>query len=91
MHPHHLPCPHHTKLPPLCVLSAQVVSDYLTGFDDPALMMQAGGKPVVVYTYRCASSGAHEGWVPARAVSNEGTLRASRHNAVSTTLVLPTF
>jgi hypothetical protein len=29
-----------------------VVSDYLTSFDDPAAMMEAGGKPVVVYTYR---------------------------------------
>lgn len=32
----------------------QVVSDYLTSFDDPAMMMQAKGKPVVVYTYRMA-------------------------------------
>lgn len=35
-----------------CAPLPQVVSDYLTAFDDPALMMQAGGKPVVVYTYR---------------------------------------
>ncbi|KAI7839807.1 hypothetical protein COHA_006605 [Chlorella ohadii] len=36
------------------VVATQVVSDYLTAFDDPALMMQAGGKPVVVYTYSMA-------------------------------------
>lgn len=32
----------------------QVVSDYLTGFDDPALMMRAGDKPVTIYSYRMA-------------------------------------
>ncbi|PRW33134.1 hypothetical protein C2E21_7942 [Chlorella sorokiniana] len=36
------------------VVATQVVSDYLTAFDDPAMMMQAGGKPVVVYTYSMA-------------------------------------
>lgn len=34
--------------------SPQVVSDYLTSYDDAALMMQAGNQPVVVYTYRMA-------------------------------------
>ena len=30
------------------------MSDYLTSFDDPAMMMAAQGKPVVVYTYSMA-------------------------------------
>lgn len=47
----------HEAIHLVCPIS-QVVSDYLTAFDDPAMMMQAGGKPVVVYTYRC---GAHAG------------------------------
>lgn len=47
----------HKAIHLVCPIS-QVVSDYLTAFDDPAMMMQAGGKPVVVYTYRC---GAHAG------------------------------
>lgn len=45
----------------------QVVSDYLTAYDDPAMMMQAGGKPVVVYTYRCGLEvwdGAFMPWQP---------------------------
>jgi hypothetical protein len=32
----------------------QVVSDYLTGYDDPGLLMRAGSKPVTMYTYRMA-------------------------------------
>ena len=38
--------------PPLT--PAQVVSDYLTAFDDPMAMMEANGRPVVVYTYKMA-------------------------------------
>jgi hypothetical protein len=30
------------------------VSDYLTAFDDPMAMMEADGRPVVVYTYKMA-------------------------------------
>lgn len=50
-----LPC-HSAEptLPPPPTPHAQVVSDYLTSFDNPQLMMQAGGKPVVVYTYSMA-------------------------------------
>ena len=33
---------------------AQVVSDYLTAFDDPGLMVRAGSKPVTIYTYKMA-------------------------------------
>ncbi|EFN51116.1 hypothetical protein CHLNCDRAFT_55281 [Chlorella variabilis] len=36
------------------IVATQVVSDYLTAFDDPAAMMEAQGRPVVVYTYRMA-------------------------------------
>lgn len=43
-----------TTLPPACPRHTQVVSDYLTASDGAALMMQAGNKPVVVYTYRMA-------------------------------------
>lgn len=34
------------------IVATQVVSDYLTAYDNPMAMMQAGGRPVVVYTYR---------------------------------------
>lgn len=34
------------------IVATQVVSDYLTSFDDPMMMMQAKGSPIVVYTYR---------------------------------------
>ena len=37
-----------------CTSLPQVVSDYLTAFDDPALMMRAGEKPVTIFTYRMA-------------------------------------
>ena len=52
------PVPDH-RIPPNTpthptLASAQVVSDYLTAFDDPAAMMEAQGRPVVVYTYRMA-------------------------------------
>jgi hypothetical protein len=30
------------------------VSDYLTAFDDPMAMMEADGRPVVVYIYKMA-------------------------------------
>ncbi len=31
---------------------AQVVSDYLTGLGDPQAYMEAGNRPVTMYTYR---------------------------------------
>ncbi|PSC69239.1 hypothetical protein C2E20_7188 isoform B [Micractinium conductrix] len=36
------------------IVATQVVSDYLTAFDDAQAMMAAQGRPVVVYTYRMA-------------------------------------
>ncbi|KAI3431864.1 hypothetical protein D9Q98_010615 [Chlorella vulgaris] len=36
------------------VVATQVVSDYLTSYDDPAALLGAMGQPVVVYTYRMA-------------------------------------
>ncbi|KAL4439759.1 hypothetical protein ABPG75_002760 [Micractinium tetrahymenae] len=36
------------------VVATQVVSDYLTAYDTAAAMMEAKGRPVVVYTYRMA-------------------------------------
>ncbi|KAL4419385.1 hypothetical protein ABPG77_002912 [Micractinium sp. CCAP 211/92] len=36
------------------VVATQVVSDYLTAYDTATAMMEAKGRPVVVYTYRMA-------------------------------------
>lgn len=36
------------------IVATQVVSDYLTPYDDAALLVAARGRPVVVYTYRMA-------------------------------------
>lgn len=42
------------------MLRAQVVSEYLTSFDDNTLLMRSMGKPVVVYTYRMAFMRDHD-------------------------------
>lgn len=36
------------------IVATQVVSDYLTAYDDAGLLVAARGKPVVVYTYKMA-------------------------------------
>lgn len=36
------------------IVATQVVSDYLSPYDDAALLVAARGRPVVVYTYRMA-------------------------------------
>lgn len=43
------------------IVATQVVSDYLTPFDDPGLMMRAANRPVTIYTYRMAFWRAEEG------------------------------
>lgn len=43
--------PHGAHGTPPCL---QVVSDYLTAYDTASAMMEAKGRPVVVYTYRMA-------------------------------------
>lgn len=50
----------------------QVVSDYLTSFDDPAALIEAGGKPVVVYTYRMTFKRAASGGAVAEADATVG-------------------
>ena len=45
--------PHQLSCPPC---SIQVVSDYLTSFDDQAAYLKARNRPIVVYTYRMSFS-----------------------------------